>query len=134
VAQGFQSPRVRLCVLSAEGLEVTDGERGLGQTDVVAHRLERVGGGARLDDGRLDLRIGRRSVDPAGQQLNRSSKRVALRARGARLFDCFREQGLGLLGPAGIRERGAQVGDQIEAARVTGPAGAPPPVPGDPPT
>ena len=43
MAQGFGTPTLRLGDASTLRLEVTDGERGLGQTDVVVQRFERVG-------------------------------------------------------------------------------------------
>ena len=91
VTKSTGNPQPRLGDASTRLLEVTDGERGLRQADVVVQHLERVGRGARLDDGGLDLGLGGRAVDTVDEELNRSAERVALRARRASLLLSLRK-------------------------------------------
>ena len=114
--QGLRSPQRRLRDASTHVREVVEGDRGLGQTDVVVQRFERVGRRPRLYGGGLELGIGGRSVDPAGQELDGRAEGVALRSRRLGLVDGLREQGLGLLSSARIREGRPQVREEIEAS------------------
>jgi hypothetical protein len=117
VTKSTGNPQPRLGDASTRLLEVTDGERGLRQPDVVVQHLERVGRGACLDDGGLDLGLGGRAVDTVDKELNRSAERVALRVRRASLLLSLRKQGLCLLGPARIREGGPEVREEVQATR-----------------
>jgi hypothetical protein len=99
---------------SSHELEVFEGDRGLGESDVVARGLERGEGGRGLLDRGRDLGLARRAVDAVGEELDRRASCVALRPDGAGPLDRVGEERFGLMRTSGLRERDTEVRQDVE--------------------